>query len=123
MICHHCNLPMKKFGWAGKNQPVQRYRCKQCGKTMSDIPQRPLDDLRCDPEKAYQALHLLVEGMGIRAIERLTGLHRDTVMTVLELAGEKCARLLDRKLVNLKIGHVQVDELWCYVNCKQIHNI
>lgn len=61
--------------------------------------------------------------MGIRAIERLTGLHRDTVMTVLELAGKKCASLLDRKLVNLKIGHVQVDELWCFVGTKQCHNI
>jgi len=113
---------MKKFGWYGKNQRIQRYRCTQCGKTFSDTPPRPFDELRIPIALGCQAVHLLVEGMGIRATERLTRLHRDTVMAILEVAGHKCARLLDEKILNVAVESVQVDELWCFVGCKQIHN-
>ena len=42
---------------------------------------QPLDGLRVDFKQACQVVHLLCEGMGIRAIERLTRLHRDTVLS------------------------------------------
>ena len=58
---------------------------------------QPLDGLRVDFKQACNVVHLLCEGMGIRAIERFTHLHRDTVLSILETAGEKCARLLDKK--------------------------
>jgi len=109
---------MKKFGFFGKER-IQRYRCKQCGKTISDIPDRPFDDHRIDQDKAIQIVHLMVEGVGIRAIERLTGVSRPTVLSVLETVGEKCARLLHQRIKNVTPKYVQVDEIWCYVGCKQ----
>jgi len=110
---------MQKFGINRQNH--QRYRCKQCGKTFADIPPRPLDDLRVPLNRAVQVVHLLCEGVGIRAIERLTQLNRRTVLNVLEVAGHKCKRLLDQKLRNLTAEQIQVDELYAFVNCKQ-HN-
>ena len=85
MVCHRCQVEAVKFGI--NPQGFQRYRCKQCSRTFSDIPARPLDDLRIAPAKAFQAISLLVEGTGIRACERLTGLNRRTVLGILETAG------------------------------------
>jgi transposase-like protein/IS1 family transposase len=106
-----------KFGF--NPQGLQRYRCKYCGKTFSDIPRRPLDDLRVAPEKAFQVVNLLAEGVGIRACERLTQLNRHTVLAILETAGQKCGRLLDAKVRGLKVEQVEIDELWAFVGCKQ----
>lgn len=120
MTCHNCNSLTKKSGWfISGSKRIQRYRCKQCGKSFGDIPPRPLDELRTPVKDASHALHLLCEGVGIRAAERLTGLHRDTVMAVLAIAGAKCARLLDRRVRGIQCDDVQVDEMWCFVGRKQ----
>jgi IS1 family transposase len=109
-----------KFGWfISGSQRIQRYRCKQCGKTFGDIPERPLDSLRTPLEDAARVVHLLCEGVGIRATSRLSGLDKHTVLSILETVGAKCARLLDRKVQWLHVRHVQIDELWAYVFCKQ----
>ncbi len=57
--------------------------------------------------------------MGIRACERLTRLNRRTILGILETAGEKCARLLDAKIRNVKSDFMQVDELLSFVRKKQ----
>jgi len=41
-------------------------------------------------DKALLAIQLLIEGTSIRSTERITGLHRDTIMRLLVLAGERC---------------------------------
>ena len=118
MNCHCCQSDeVKKSGrFTNKNFTVQRYQCNRCGKTFSD--KQPLDGLRVDFKQACNVVHLLCEGMGIRAIERFTRLHRDTVLAILESAGEKCARFLDEKVRNVKSEFVQVDEVHGFVYSK-----
>ena len=116
MVCHRCQINAFKFGF---HKGFQRYRCRQCRKTFSDIPTRPLDLLRVEPEKAFQVVSLLCEGVGIRAAERLTGLNRRTVLNVLRVAGQKCKSLLDEKLRGLKVEQVQIDEIYSFVHCLQ----
>ena len=70
-------------------------------------------------EKKIQILNCLVEGNSIRSTERMTGVHRDTIMRLLSQVGVACAKLLDEKLVNLNLQQVEVDEIWCYVGKKQ----
>src|SRR5258705_336 len=96
VVCHRCQTQAVKFGINA--QRFQRYHRKLCGKAFAEIPERPLDDLRVAPEKAYQVVHLLAEGPGVRACERLTGLNRRTILGILETTGRKCARLLDAKI-------------------------
>jgi len=120
VTCHNCRSECSRFGF---HKGFQRYQCKQCKKTFSDIPEKPLDNLRVPFEKAVQITHLLVEGCGVRAIERLTGVHRDTVLAILEVVGYKCARLLDQKVRNHPFGFVQVDELFSFVGCKERNNV
>lgn len=81
-----------------------------------------MDGLRVPMEKAVQTVHLLCEGVGIRAIERFTGLHRDTVLCVLEMAGQKAAALLDRQIRNVESESVQCDEIYSFVLTKEFNN-
>lgn len=77
-----------------------------------------MDGIRVDFKQSCQVVHLLCEGMGIRAVARITGLHRDTVLAILETAGERCAQFLDSKIQNMKAENVQVDEIHTFVGCK-----
>ena len=118
MTCYCCNGPTKRFGhFQNTNRIVQRYRCTHCGKTFSES--QPLEGLRVDFKQACQVVHLLCEGMGIRAIQRLTGLHQETILNVLETAGQKAVRILDARIRNVKSDFIQVDELIAFVKKKQ----
>jgi IS1 family transposase len=87
---------------------------------MSEI--QPLDTLRVDFNQACQVVHLLCEGMGIRAISRFTSLDQKTVLNILETAGRKCASLLDSKIRDVQCSTVQCDELYSFVFCREIQN-
>jgi len=69
-------------------------------------------------KQACQVVNLLCEGVGIRAASRLTGLHRDTVLSILETAGAKFEMFLDAKIQDVKAEQVQIDEIYSFVNCK-----
>ena len=70
-------------------------------------------------EKKIQVLNALIEGCSIRSVERMTGVHRDTIMRLGVEVGAKCQRFLDQKLVNLTIEAAEIDEIWGYVRKKQ----
>jgi IS1 family transposase len=72
-------------------------------------------------EKQEAAIAALVEGSSIRSVERMTGIHRDTIMRLMVRTGEKCAEIHDQRMHHLKCKRVQVDEAWCYVGKKQRH--
>jgi IS1 family transposase len=74
-------------------------------------------------DKALLALRLLVEGNSIRSIERTTELHRDTILRLLVLVGEKCEKLMGRVIVNIPVEDVQCDEIWGYVYKKEAHKL
>ena len=71
------------------------------------------------PERKVAAIGALVEGNSIRSIERMTGIHRDTIMRLTLSVGEGCARLLDEKIRRVPSQRVQVDEIWTFVFKKQ----
>lgn len=97
-----------------------RYRCKLCGKTWVEVqPVKALGTMRLPLEKAKLALRLLCEGMSIRATERTTGVHRDTVCKLIVYFGDKCRALLDSRMRNLRLSHLQFDEQWTFVFKKQ----
>src|SRR5260370_21853657 len=61
----------------------------------------------------------LVEGNSIRSVERMTGIHRDTIMRLAVRVGEGCDRLMDQMMRGLTCAKLQLDEIWAYVGCKQ----
>ncbi len=63
----------------------------------------------------------LVEGASIRSVERITGVHRDTIMRLGIRVGKTCEELLDEMMVDLPCKKIEVDEIWTFVGKKQRH--
>ena len=70
-------------------------------------------------DKQIEIIAALTEGCSIRATERLTGVHRDTVMRLGARVGRGCARLHDYRMLGLRVGRIELDELWSFVGKKQ----
>lgn len=118
MLCPKCQQPeSRKFG---KNRNgTQRYRCNLCKLTFTDESTKLLGDMRLSKDKAVQCVRLMMEGCSIRSMERLTRVHRDTIMRLLEVAGAKAQDLMERKIVNMKVQDVEMDEIWGFVGMKE----
>lgn len=71
------------------------------------------------PEKRAQALQMMAEGISLRAMTRLTGISRTTLIKLLEDAGQAFSEYMDRTLVNLPCKRIQVDEVWAFCYAKQ----
>jgi len=72
-------------------------------------------------DKQTAVIHGLVEGCSIRSLERMTGVHRDTIMRLMVTVGDACGDTLNQMMRNLPCKHIEVDEVWCYVGKKQRH--
>ncbi len=70
-------------------------------------------------QESLSVLHLLVEGNSLSSIQRLTGIHRDTVARLMLRNGEQMRGLMDRRFRNLELNHLQCDEIWTFVRKKQ----
>ena len=71
------------------------------------------------PEKRAQALQMMAEGISLRAMTRLTGVSRTTLIKLLEVAGQAFAEYMDRTLMNLPCKGLQLDEVWAFCYAKQ----
>jgi len=69
-------------------------------------------------DKRAQILGMMVEGVSIRSITRLTGASKNTVAKLLADAGRACVDYQDRTLKNLPCKRVQCDEIWSFVYAK-----
>jgi IS1 family transposase len=72
-------------------------------------------------DKQEMAIAALVEGSSIRSVERMIGIHRDTIMRLMVRVGQNCEKILDATMNNLTCKNIQVDEIWGYVGKKQRH--
>jgi len=61
----------------------------------------------------------MAEGISLRAITRLIGISRTTLIKLLEDAGEAFSEYQDRTLMNLACKRIQVDEAWAFCYAKQ----
>jgi len=74
---------------------------------------------RLSTEQRAQILGGLVEGMSMRAINRATGVARNTIDKLLVDLGAACADYQDGALQNLDINRVEADEIWAFCYAKQ----
>jgi len=72
-------------------------------------------------DKQVAIVSALAEGSSIRAIERMTGVHRDTIMRLGVKVGKGCAGLLDSKMRALPCKQLQFDEIWGFIGKKERH--
>ena len=71
-------------------------------------------------EQRARIIGMLVEGVSMRSITRLTGASINTVAKLLHDAGEACAAFHDEKVRGIA-GHrkIQCDEIWSFVYAKE----
>jgi IS1 family transposase len=70
-------------------------------------------------ERKLAVLSALLEGNSIRSVERMTGVHRDTIMRLLNRVGDNCLTILDRQMRGFHSRLIQVDEIWTFVRKKE----
>jgi IS1 family transposase len=78
-----------------------------------------MDMRKLAPKGRAQILHMLCEGMSIRAITRMTGASKNTVAKLLVDAGKACAAYHDANVRNVQASRIQVDEIWSFTYAKQ----
>jgi IS1 family transposase len=71
------------------------------------------------PEERTKVVAALVEGNSLRAITRMTGVHRTTVMKLLADLGRACSIYQDRVFRGLTCKRIQCDEIWSFVGAKE----
>ncbi len=74
-------------------------------------------------DKQIAVIAALAEGSSIRAIERITGISRNTIMRLGVKIGQGCSRLLDAKMRDLTCNYLQFDEIWGFVGKKEKHRM
>lgn len=72
-------------------------------------------------DKQIAVIGALAEGSSIRSIERITGVHRDTVMRLGVRVGKGCAALMDAKMRDLGCRYLEFDEIWGFIGKKEKH--
>lgn len=73
-------------------------------------------------DKKAQVISALVEGVGVNATSRMTGVAKNTILKLLADVAHACAEYQDRTLRNLNCRRLQADECWqfCYAKAKNV---
>ena len=70
-------------------------------------------------DRQAEIIAALVEGCSIRSVERLTSVHRDTIMRLGFEVGVGCAKLHNALVRDLRVNRIELDEIWSYVGKKR----
>jgi IS1 family transposase len=70
-------------------------------------------------DRQVEIISALTEGVSIRATERLTDTHRDTIMRLGVRVGMGCDKLHNAAMRGLRVPRLELDEAWSYVGKKQ----
>lgn len=112
IICPECTSKLNVKN--GRVREVQRYKCKSCGCNFT-IEHKG----RGKPEEQKRlALHMYLEGMGIRGIGRILKVSNVTVLTWVRSFCEKIKDL--RKDIKPQCVEVmELDEMWHFIQKKR----
>ena len=104
MQCPHC--AHSDYILFGKNRGTQRYRCPGCQRTFQTMRRGK------DPALKEPAQKLYLEGLGLRAIGRILGVHHKTVSRwLVRAAGQLPVDQPKTKACSF----IEVDELCSFV--------
>jgi IS1 family transposase len=70
-------------------------------------------------EKKVAVVSMLCEGSSIRAVERITGVNQNTIMSLGKRVGDACAKIHDAKVRGVASRQIQVDEIWGFIGKKR----
>lgn len=117
MNCPTCDRAMRKHGTRADGR--RRFRCVDCKTVQTEARLHLFGDMRIDENTGLMALQLLCEGSSVRAVARVTGLHKGTILNLLVLAGERVERFMEQAIKDVPVEDVECDETWSYISCKE----
>ncbi len=115
-------LPKRMWKVWKRSQGPSTLPLPQCSKTFTESHNGHVDGMYITTEKATAILKMLVEGVSVKSIERLRDVHRDTILRLLPIAGNRCERLFEDQIREVEVHDVQCDEMWGFVGCKEKRN-
>ena len=93
----------------------QRYSCLHCGKYFVETKGTPLYKKKLSERQIKEICFELVEKKGVRAIERTTGHHRDTIGKLLDGLAAHAKDFSEYLVHNLELSTYEVDEFWTFI--------
>ena len=93
----------------------QMFKCKTCGVRFPETKGTVFYNRHLTEDQIILICKLLVEKNGIRAIERIMEIHRDTISRVIEDLARHAREVTDYLIKDVGLTKVQVDELWSFV--------
>ena len=99
----------------------QMFKCKTCGMRFPETKGTVFYNRHLKEEQIIMICKLLVEKNGIRAIERIMGIHRDTVSDVIEDLARHAREVTDLLIKNVGLTRIEVDEMWSFVKKTKEH--
>lgn len=112
-VCQHPNR--KKYGKTRAG--TTRYRCKDCGKCFTESTEL-LAGMRIGLNRAGRIVEMLLEGLSVSTVARLTKTKPHTIIDLMVLVGQRCEDYLRTHHRKLKVNAIQADEIWSYIGCK-----
>ena len=105
------NIIKKGFNAKGN----QMFKCKTCGVRFPETKGTIFYNRHLTEEQIIMICKLLVDKNGVRAIERIMEIHRDTVSNVIEDLARHAREVTDYLITNVGLTQIQVDEMWSFV--------
>jgi IS1 family transposase len=99
------------YGHHGQLDPIQDFYCQACHHKFSARRHTVPYQLKTPPAHVAQVLHAVAEGLSSHAAARVFHVSETTVRNWISRAGQHSQHLHHRMLHNLKLTHIQLDEL------------
>lgn len=93
----------------------QRYYCLHCNTYFVETKGTPLYNKKLSEREIKKICLELVEKKGVRAIERTTKHHRDTIGHLLDDLATHAMQMTDYLVHDLELSAYEVDEFWTFV--------
>jgi IS1 family transposase len=136
-IAGYCGFIFGSLVWLTGHTDCEDYSDRDNSHTFQHnsviVPQKHLDSIQLlgysnsseaamanvlSTDKKIAVIGALAEGSSIRSIERITGVHRDTIMRLGVTVGQGCTAMMDAKMRNLSCKRLEMDEIWGFVGKK-----
>lgn len=98
----------------------QRFKCKTCNSVFVETKNTVFYNRKLTEDQIILICKLLVEKNGIRAIERITESHRDTITSVINDLALHAQEVTDYLIRNVGLDKVQIDEMWSFISKRKL---
>jgi transposase-like protein len=123
--CKHYGLRnqeniVKSGTYPVNGEKKQMLQCKVCKERFSETRNTIFFHSHYSSETIRQIINCTSEGNGVRATARMLELSKDGVNKIVIKAGEHCQMVLSSLLTSMHLEECQLDELWTFVQKKNL---